>query len=194
MNRGALAQKRLRITILGDGPCRFFMLFHTIQIRKQNLSSHACFFLGTWTMKYSQKLQPGWVRFSLSVRMSSSKRPRFFVKDMRRRVRSLSSNEFQDSWDRDESFRGSDSTTHLQQRTLILIYSQAGQSPQMGTDYVACCDMKRAYFFTVTPVLLKLHNSLFCLMKEDILILDYWSNYFNRRKLKPDIFLALFVW
>lgn len=67
-------------------------------------------------MKYSQKLQPGWVRFSRSVRMSSSKRPRFLVKDMRRRVRSLSSREFQDSWDRDESFRGSDSTTHLRQR------------------------------------------------------------------------------
>lgn len=48
-------------------------------------------------MKYSQKLQPGCVRFSRRVRMSSSKRPRFLVKDMRRRVRSLSSREFQDS-------------------------------------------------------------------------------------------------
>lgn len=67
-------------------------------------------------MKYSQKLQPGWVRFSRRVRMSSSKRPRFLVKDMRRSVRSLSSREFQDSWDRDESFRGSERTTHLQKR------------------------------------------------------------------------------
>lgn len=69
--------------------------------------------LCTWTMKYSQKLQPGWVRFSRSVRISSSKRPRFLVKDMRRRVRSLSSIEFQESWDRDDSFRGSNRTTHL---------------------------------------------------------------------------------
>lgn len=72
-------------------------------------------------MKYSQKLQPGWVRFSRRVRMSSSKRPRFLVKDMRRSVRNLSSREFQDSWDRDESFRGSDRTTHLQKRDKKII-------------------------------------------------------------------------
>lgn len=83
------------------------------------------FFPRTWTMKYSQKLQPGWVRFSRSVRISSSKRPRFLVKDMRRRVRSFSSKEFQDSWDRDESFRGSDRTTHLDENEEDSIHKTA---------------------------------------------------------------------
>lgn len=100
--------------LLSVEPILFF--FHTQAISHINVHFHVhlpC----TWTMKYSQKLQPGWVRFSRSVRMSSSKRPRFLVKDMRRRVRSFSSKEFQDSTDRDESFRGSDKTTHLDRKT-----------------------------------------------------------------------------
>lgn len=92
---------------------------------KWNSPAPVC--LCTWTMKYSQKLQPGWVRFSRSVRMSSSKRPRFLVKDMRRRVRSLSSIEFQESWDRDDSFRGSNRTTHLPlKRAYIFVLKHFG--------------------------------------------------------------------
>lgn len=67
----------------------------------------------TWTMKYSQKLHPGSVLFSLKVLMSSSNLPRFLVKDMRSNVLSLVRKAFQDSWEREESFNGSESTTHL---------------------------------------------------------------------------------
>lgn len=52
---------------------------------------------GTWTMKYSQKLQPGSVLFSLRVLMSSSNLPRFLVKDMSSNVLSLVRKAFQDS-------------------------------------------------------------------------------------------------
>lgn len=68
----------------------------------------------TWTMKYSQKLHPGSVLFSLKVLMSSSNLPKFLVKDMRSNVLSLVRKAFQDSWEREESFKGSESTTHLQ--------------------------------------------------------------------------------
>lgn len=99
-------------------------------------------------MKYSQKLQPGWVRFSRSVRISSSKRPRFLVKDMRRRVRSFSSKEFQDSWDRDESFRGSDRTTHLDEKTKVKgKFNSQGSLDLASTDYRNCfettCERKQ---------------------------------------------------
>lgn len=52
---------------------------------------------GTWTMKYSQKLQPGSVLFSLRVLMSSSNLPRFLVKDISSNVLSLVKKAFQDS-------------------------------------------------------------------------------------------------
>ena len=51
----------------------------------------------TWTMKYSQKLHPGSVLFSLKVLMSSSNLPKFLVKDMRSNVLSLVRKAFQDS-------------------------------------------------------------------------------------------------
>lgn len=77
-------------------------------------------------MKYSQKLQPGSVLFSLKVLMSSSNLPRFLVKDIRSNVLSLVRKAFQDSWVREESFKGSLSTTHLQrqERTIWKILSK----------------------------------------------------------------------
>ena len=75
---------------------------------------------GTCTMKYSQKLQPGSVLFSLKVLMSSSNLPRFFVKDIRSNVLSLVRKAFQDSWVREESFKGSESTTHLGRHEQIM--------------------------------------------------------------------------
>lgn len=48
-------------------------------------------------MKYSQKLQPGSVLFSLRVLMSSSNLPRFLVKDISSNVLSLVKKAFQDS-------------------------------------------------------------------------------------------------
>lgn len=81
--------------------------------KREGNSLTLCNHSGTCTMKYSQKLQPGSVLFSLKVLMSSSNLPRFFVKDIRSNVLSLVRKAFQDSWVREESFKGSESTTHL---------------------------------------------------------------------------------
>lgn len=142
-----------KICRLNEGACKFLVPFSPVKCKSQHnlylsfladnhkIKVHmSVLFLATWTMKYSQKLQPGCVRFSRRVRMSSSKRPRFLVKDMRSRVRSLSSKEFQDSWDRDESLRGSDSTTHLRQRAIYTLYTQGSLNPHgflysLGIDY-----------------------------------------------------------